>query len=654
MRKINISDFKNFKFLSWLKFSPDGKNSALIASMANNNNSYDAYIWTCSEKKEMKCIAKTSPERLFIWESPDSLLYSAAIDEKAEESTKNNGAVTRFDRISLSGGEAEEAFSIELNVKDIKHLEDSVFVIKALNNSKNLLSDNNNDSDKWQQGYQIIDELPYWFNGSGFINGMRDNLYIYNSSTRQLKPISDPDDDVDGFQISQDKKNILYSLKHYSRTLKCVHSLHEYDLISQKSKCLMNEKYDIGEFSYCEQGIVFTGTQGIRFGINENRDFYILPRNSSNEILLAGHDATIGAPVGSDCRLGGGITFKVFKNSAYFTSSRGYDCNLYRINLDSGLIESVTSFSGSIDFFDISPSGLQAIAFLDMHLQELYSINNNDYTLISSLNTKFCEEKSITTPIHESFKDKDGFQIDGWIVLPPDYDEYSNYPAILNIHGGPKSLFGDIYFHEIQYWANRGYIVIFCNPRGGDGKGNEFADVRGCYGTFDYDDMMAFTDEMIKKYPAIDENRIGVTGGSYGGFMVNWIIGHTDRFKAAASQRCISNWLSFTCTSDIGYFWGPDQLGFSMWENAEKMWDFSPLKYADKVKTPTLFIHSQEDYRCCIPEGYQMYSALKYHNVPTRMCIFHGENHELSRSGKPENREKRLKEITDWMDSYLK
>jgi dipeptidyl aminopeptidase/acylaminoacyl peptidase len=206
----------------------------------------------------------------------------------------------------------------------------------------------------------------------------------------------------------------------------------------------------------------------------------------------------------------------------------------------------------------------------------------------------------------------------------------------------------------MQYWANRGYIVIFCNPRGGDGKGNEFADVRGCYGTFDYDDIIAFTDEIIKKYPAIDESKIGVTGGSYGGFMVNWIIGHTDRFKAAASQRCISNWLSFTCTSDIGYFWGPDQLGFSMWENAEKMWDFSPLKYADKVKTPTLFIHSQEDYRCCIPEGYQMYSALKYHNVPTRMCIFHGENHELSRSGKPENREKRLKEITDWMDSYLK
>ena len=156
------------------------------------------------------------------------------------------------------------------------------------------------------------------------------------------------------------------------------------------------------------------------------------------------------------------------------------------------------------------------------------------------------------------------------------------------------------------------------------------------------------------KYPDIDKDRIGVTGGSYGGFMTNWIIGHSSRFKAAASQRSISNWISFFGTSDIGYYFADDQTQGNPWNEVSKMWDQSPLKYADKVTTPTLFIHSDEDYRCWIPEGLQMFTALKYHGVESRFITFKGENHELSRSGKPRNRVKRLEEISKWFDKYLK
>ncbi|MDL2248406.1 S9 family peptidase, partial [Tyzzerella sp. OttesenSCG-928-J15] len=235
-----------------------------------------------------------------------------------------------------------------------------------------------------------------------------------------------------------------------------------------------------------------------------------------------------------------------------------------------------------------------------------------------------------------------------------DYEAGKKYPAILDIHGGPKAAFGDSFFHEMQYWANQNYFVLFCNPRGSDGKGNEFADIRGKYGTIDYDDIMQFVDECLKKYPDINEDKLGVTGGSYGGFMTNWIIGHTDRFKAAATQRSISNWIAFNYISDIGYYFGTDQMMAGAWDNVEKLWWHSPLKYLDKAKTPTLVIHSDEDYRCWIPEGYQVFTALKIHGVDTRMCVFHGENHELSRSGKPEHRMRRLKEITEWMDKYLK
>ena len=165
---------------------------------------------------------------------------------------------------------------------------------------------------------------------------------------------------------------------------------------------------------------------------------------------------------------------------------------------------------------------------------------------------------------------------------------------------------------------------------------------------------MKFTDAVIKNYPALDEEKLAIMGGSYGGFMTNWAIGHTNRFKAACSQRSISNMTSEFLLTDIGYYFIDDQISATPWNNYEKLWYHSPLKYANKAQTPTLFIHSDEDYRCWIPEGIQMFSALKYHNVPARLVMFKGENHELSRSGKPMHRIRRLKDILDWFDNYLK
>ena len=166
-------------------------------------------------------------------------------------------------------------------------------------------------------------------------------------------------------------------------------------------------------------------------------------------------------------------------------------------------------------------------------------------------------------------------------------------------------------------------------------------------------DSVEVTKYVLEKYP-IDKARIGVTGGSYGGYMTNWIIGHTDRFKCAASQRSISNWISKFGTTDIGYYFNADQNQATPWINHDKLWWHSPLKYADKAKTPTLFIHSEEDYRCWLAEGLQMFTALKYHGVEARLCMFRGENHELSRSGKPKHRIRRLTEITNWFEKYLK
>ena len=177
-------------------------------------------------------------------------------------------------------------------------------------------------------------------------------------------------------------------------------------------------------------------------------------------------------------------------------------------------------------------------------------------------------------------------------------------------------------------------------------------DIRGKYGTVDFDDLMAFCDTALARYPEMDADNLFETGGSYGGFMTNWIIGHTDRFRACASQRSISNWTSFYGVSDIGPDFSEDQCGSTIWPDVEKFWWHSPMKYADQVKTPTLFLHSFEDYRCPVDQGYQMYSALVAHGVESKLVLFRGENHELSRSGKPKHRLRRLNEITTWFEQH--
>ena len=206
----------------------------------------------------------------------------------------------------------------------------------------------------------------------------------------------------------------------------------------------------------------------------------------------------------------------------------------------------------------------------------------------------------------------------------------------------------------MQVWASEGYFVFFTNIRGSDGRGDKFADIRGLYGDVDYKNLMDFADEVLKRYPAIDKDRVCETGGSYGGFMTNWIVGHTDRFCCAASQRSIANWISKSFMSDIGPYFNPDQCGASSPFEFDKLWDHSPLKYAENAKTPTLFIHSDQDHRCPLPEGMQMMQALTLKGVETRMCIFHGETHELSRSGKPKHRIRRLTEITNWFNKFAK
>ncbi|GAB2489039.1 S9 family peptidase [Alkalibacterium psychrotolerans] len=282
------------------------------------------------------------------------------------------------------------------------------------------------------------------------------------------------------------------------------------------------------------------------------------------------------------------------------------------------------------------------LASLNLETGEVTNVYNPNETVEKDL--------TFSTPERFWYKGADEWDIQGWYVPPVEKKE--KHPAVLYIHGGPQVCYGESFFHEMQQLASKGYGVIMLNPRGGNGYGQEFvASILGDYGNKDYEDLMLGTDAVLDKHPEIDRESVFVAGGSYGGFMTNWIVGHTDRFKAAVTQRCISNWVSFYGTSDVGAFFVEFQLKRDV-SQMEDLWKMSPLAFAQNCKTPLLIIHGQEDLRCPQEQGEQMYTAMKKHGVETKMVLYPKSSHGLSREGLPNLRIERLNEVSNWLDTY--
>lgn len=372
-------------------------------------------------------------------------------------------------------------------------------------------------------------------------------------------------------------------------------------------------------------------------------------------------DQSLGDHCAGDSKMGGGEngpTISPCGKKVFFLSSTHGRTSLYSLSVDGGMPELVIGGDREIFGFTMDDSGktLAMVVSTPTSPCDIYAVNleTKEETVLTGFNKKLLDEVYIVEPELVPFKASDGLQEYGWIMKPVGFKEGVKYPVILQIHGGPHSMYGYGFFFEFQLLVNRGYGVIYTNPRGSEGFGQEFMKaVNGHYGEMDYDDIMTWTDAAIRHAGWIDEKRIGVTGGSYGGFMTNWIVGHTDRFVAAVTQRSISNWTSFHGVSDIGYTFIDRELLIDVFKDFEKAWKFSPIAYVENVKTPLLIIHSEQDMRCPIEQGEQFYVALKKLKKEVEMVRFPGANHDLSRSGKPVLRVHRLNHILRWFDKYI-
>lgn len=271
---------------------------------------------------------------------------------------------------------------------------------------------------------------------------------------------------------------------------------------------------------------------------------------------------------------------------------------------------------------------------------------------VTQANRELLSQRSLCTPQEQWFTGPGGEPLQGWILTPPDFDPTQRYPAILTIHGGPMLQYGQSFFHEFQLLAGRGYVIFYTNPRGSKGYGNAFVSAtQGDFGGQAYADLMAWTD-LVAALPYVDEDRLGVTGGSYGGYMTNWIVGHTNRFRAAVTQRSLSNLTSFNGSSDV---WSFEKLFAPKpgWAALDEYWRQSPLAYVGHVTTPTLVMHSERDLRVAQEQGEQFFKALRLRGVETELILFPEESHGLSRGGRTDRRIARLGYICDWFDRFL-
>lgn len=661
MKTLQLKDFLNYQFISDINYCPDGSKAAFVVKKANEaENTYDSAIWIL-EDGSYKKLTGLDQESQYFWEDDEHILFQAvrSTDEKKRKDKKE--IFTSYYRIDIRGGEAQKAFELPFAVHKMMHIARNQYAVLADIDSKYPDHYKMSKEEKAavaafyedEADYHVIDEMQYWRNGSGYVENHRTALFMVDVEAGTQERITEPYTDVTFAEVTGQKVYYLGNSFKVRRLWR--QKAYCYDPLTKTDTCLYekNEMDNLGVYSI--QGKAYLlGSECKRYGMNENQYLYELDSETKEAKLVWVNEESIGSSMGSDCRLGASKVVKQVGDTLYFTTTRRTGSHFYKIT-PGGQEVCVIEAVGSIDDFDVNANGdVLTVSMWSGKLQEVYLTKAGE----KPIQMTFINDE-VVSDVYVSGYDKltiqsQGQEIDGWVLLPKDYDPTKKYPAILDIHGGPKTAYGEIFYHEMQLWANMGYFVFFCNPFGSDGRGNEFTEVRGKYGTIDYENIMDFTDAVLAKYPQIDVARMGVTGGSYGGFMTNWIIGHTDRFAAAATQRSISNWVSFWGVSDIGPDFGTDHQLADIYDGVDDLWEHSPMKYAKNMKTPTLIIHAEEDYRCPVDQGFQIYTTLAERGIPARMCLFKGENHELSRSGKPKHRVRRLTEITNWMETYLK
>lgn len=636
-RSVEPEDLTAYTFLGEPSLSPDGKLVALSvhhAIMDKDKDEYEGNLWLVpvagGTPRQLTTSGKDAAPKF----SPDGTRIAFTSRREMGKDDKGNALFV----IPVDGGEARLLLRRKEGIEGLAWSPDGTRIL--------FLSNVGADD----EDVRTIRRANFWFNEKGFIYNLRKHVFVLDVATAEAKQLTQGEFDVATAKWSHDGKRVAY--------LAVTEELRPYlvdafvvDLATGAAKQLTDHRMEMESFAWSpdDRRLLLVGDDLPR-GFASHLHLWTIDAAGGKPERLDGLDRNANNSLNCDVRMGGmNVEPKWVGDRIVFPVAEGGAVHLYSLRPSDRKATLLVGGERSVEAFQVHDSTVVFTAMEGSRLPELYVLQGQVRAL-TSFNAKASQDLDLLTPERLTFRASDGVDVEGWILKPR---KEGKVPLLLYIHGGPKTAFGHSYMHEFQTFAAKGYAVLFLNPRGSDGYTEAFADIRKHYGERDYQDLMEAVDYAIAHFPFVDGSRLAVAGGSYGGFMTNWVIGQTTRFKAAVTDRSIANWWTFWATSDIGPYFTKDQVGVDPWDDEETTMAKSPIRYIKNVATPLLIVHSFDDLRCWHVEALQMFTALKHYGKEVEMFLVPKENHDLSRGGKPKHRVARLKAYLRWFDAHL-
>ena len=642
IRPVTPEDLLELVLVSSPSLSSEGAVAYTVTRLNYEANRYDSSVWV-ADSSGYKPLTGGPGDVCPKWSPRGDLV--AFVRKPQEKKGKAGIYVVRG-----SGGEAWKVFESRFGFREIEWSPDGRWIYFT---QRAPLGGEKEWKDYSERDVLVIDSLPVWFNGEGFVFDRRVGLFRVDVKSGVVEEVARGAFNVVAYSVSREGR-VAYA-RTYDELKPYLHEVVVRETDGSENVVLRG--LSVAGLSWSPNGsslAVHARDVNVRGFAAHFQVYRLDPSGGEPECLTCSLERNVSNTANSDVR--GPSCSKTVQWSddgwIYFLVSDAGSVHLYKVKPGDDPQPVIAPSCGVVDEYSVSGGKIAYTMMTPTQPKELYLRDGSGDRRLTGHNDSWVKSRRLIEPRKYVVEASDGALIDVWVMDPSDSGAS---PWILYIHGGPKTMYGCGFIHEFQALAGAGFAVVYSNPRGSDGYTEEFADIRGRYGERDYKDLMEVADKITQLHRSLDPERAGVTGGSYGGFMTNWIITHTNRFKAAVTQRSCSNWISKYGTTDIGWYFNKDQIakGKPVWEAIEVYWEKSPLKYVENVKTPLLIIHSLEDYRCYVDQATQMFVALKELGVKTRLALFPGENHDLSRTGRPRSRLARLKLIIEWFKENL-